>query len=278
MSWERFNDSYSKLTDYLGNQKDLEKYQKGTELFIRTKEVIESLSSFIDDTFQIMKCYIPARAVTKSITFSDRWLEKAYPKITQDYKNAISFADPIVVANNVIKHDHGRLCQLNVNAHLLGNAYGFYIQNVDSTGAIVPCVEVHPLYRGRRTAYSYNRFLIEVLAYYYLIASQAEKALIRVVKEQSGYDYERGNMAIDSETYINTISKMNATLTNILFEDEYSICPQVEWNGQVLTVRDVADKTFLRRFKNYDGAQIHAVFTGDGFSKTWGLPYMGKAE
>lgn len=182
MSWERFNDSYSKLTDYLGNQKDLEKYQKGTELFIRTKEVIEALSSFIDDTFQIMKCYIPARAVTKSITFSDRWLEKAYPKITQDYKNAISFADPIVVANNVIKHDHGRLCQLNVDAHLRGNAYGFYIQDVDSTGAIVPCVEVHPLYRGKRTAYSYNRFLIEVLAYYYLIASQAEKRLLELLK------------------------------------------------------------------------------------------------
>lgn len=277
VSEARFWSAILDLIDVIGNQNDVAKVREGKELFNATKEVIGSLAAYIDDIYLIFKTAYPKSAVEKEITFANRWLEKAGCTEAKNFTNVSIFAEPMVLADNYIKHNHGRMGTLNLKTPIYGNALGFYIESVSDEGVITPNEKIHPRYRGQATAFSYNRFISEVLSDFYFISYYASRSLQRILNTQyPGHEIEQ-SVVIESQTPIKVLIAYEKMLTKVLFDDEYEKCPQIEFDGDRLFIKSPADQSYMkRRFKKCPQGKIQLSFSGDGVTRSWQLPYMGK--
>ena len=277
VSESRFFNAYQDLINFLGNQQDIEKYKKDDKLFIKTKEVIESFVAYIDDIYLIYKCFYPKALVSKQITFADRWLDKAGCNEVNNFKNAIiSFAKPMIKVDDFIKHNHGRIIQIRFVTPYKGSAYGFFIAGMSDENALIPNENIHPKYKGMATAFSYNRFLLELLSNFYFISYYAERSIKRILYKLFTYKTSTDYICIDSSKIIKIINELNHTLTKILFEDEYEKCSQVEFNDKTLIIKSPADKSYIKKqFENYSSVKIEMISSGDGLTSKWKVPYIG---
>ena len=277
ISEARFWAAILDLINTIGNQNDIVKICGSKELFNATKEVIGSLAAYIDDIYLIFKTAYPKSAVEKEISFANRWLEKAGCTEGKDFANVIVFAEPITLADNCIKHNHGRIGTLNLKTPIYGNALGFYIESVSDDGVITPNEKIHPKYKGKATAFSYNRFISEALSDFYFISHYASRSLQRILdKRYPEYRIEQ-SVVIESQTPIKVLSAYEGMLTKVLFDDEYEKCPQIEFDGDRLFIKNPADQAYIKRkFKKCLQGKIQLSFSGDGVTKSWQLPYMGR--
>lgn len=270
-----FLDAYKNLLDYLGNQTDLKKFTTGNDLHLKTKEVLGCLISFIDDIYIIFKCFYSSSAAKKQNIFVDKWLEDIDKDLIQEFKRNISFTHDFRLANNYIKHNHGRLSVINAKSFLYGNALGFFIQKADSSGAVVPNEEIHKKYFGRHTAYSYNWFLLEILAQFYFISKFAVKTLQSIIFKNNSIQLNIRKIDDDSLRIKEIINSLDITLTKLLFEDEFGKpCSQIEIIDEGLIVKSPADKSYLKKFYRNQIKQIELVFSADGLTTSWAIPYL----
>lgn len=276
VSESRFYRALQSLMDFLGDAEDIKRYRKDDSLFLKTKEAISSLTAYIDDMYLVFKCYYPANRVDKKITFADRWLEKAGCNEIANFKSSIKeFTEPFIIADDCIKHNHARIAQLRFNTLIYGSAYGFYVLDMSDTGALTPNEEIHPEFKGMATAFSYNRFLLQLISSFYFVSSHAERTLRKILTQEFDFSPPSGKTDIDSSSIIDLIKQLNGTLTKILFDDEYEKCAQVEYENDTLIIKIPADKVYIKsRFEKYTRAKIEMVDSADGVTRSWKLPYM----
>ena len=270
---DRFINSYIDLMRFLNEQKDFRNIED-LEFFNKTKEVIESFAAFIDDLYSIFKCFCPPNASKYAGKFNDKWLEGADSDVIKNFKDTITFTQVFSKINNEIKHNHGRISKINFRSALYGNCFGFFIQKYDGD-AVVPFEEIHPKYNGMHTAFSYNWFLYEILGQFYSLNYIASKTLIKLIYKMSGKNIIPRNIVMDKNAIINVVNILNKTITNILFDDEYSKpFYQIELNDSKLLIKSPADKTFSKRFIKYKTAKIEFTCSLDGVTLSYGLPYF----
>jgi len=271
----RFINSYMDLMDLLDSQKHFKSISE-IDVFNKTKEVITSFVSFIDDVYTIFKCFCPPSTSKYKGKYNDKWLEGAESALISAFKKDINFTQIFVKINNEIKHNQGRICKLNFKSTFDGNCIGFFIQKYDAvTDSIVPFEEIHPKFNGMHTAFSFNWFLIEILGQFYHLNYIASKTLIELIYKMSSQNIVLQKIVMEKNEIINVINLLNKTLSNILFEDEYNKqFYQIELNDSKLLIKSPADKTFMKRFKRYKNAKIEFALTIDVYTLSYGLPYF----
>jgi len=275
VSEDRFFMSLRDLSKYLNENKELKIVEGDNTLFIKTKEVIESIVAYLDDMYLIFKCFYPSKLVLKEITFASRWLSEAGCKESENFKKTINgFLEPYIVTDNVIKHNHGRIGILRATENLHDYASGFFVEGVEN-GVIIPNEKIHPKFMGKSTAFSYNRFILDAFSNLYLISYYADRTLKRILKEEYNFILDGSPINIDSSKTTEAVDYINQTLTSILFEDEYKKCSQVELVDGILTIRTPADKSFIKsKFKGTSIISMRMIISSDGITRSWRLPYM----
>ncbi|WP_312095494.1 hypothetical protein [Aminipila sp.] len=270
----RFYSAYLDLLNYINPQTDISRLTGDLQMFTKTNELIESLICFIDDIYSILKCFYPADATTKKYRFCDLWLESIDEALIKEFKKNIEFTFAFRTINNEIKHNHGRLYKISLNAGINGNAFGFFIVKYDD-GSLNAFEIVHKRYRGMQTAFSYNWFLLEILAQFYFISKYATGTLRKVIMNQHNLDIKPERVIISDDNIKDVVKKLDNALSNVLFEDEYEKpISQIDFTGKELIIKKPADRAFLKRFKMPHTLKYEVYHSGDGIMPSFGCPYL----
>lgn len=272
----RLLNSINDLIDFMPNQFETSKYRHSNELFIKTKEIIESVIAFKDDTFQIMKCLYPRNVFQgkREPIFADKWVESINKVIIEDYKRGIKFLDNLNYINNKIKHNNGRLSFFHIKAMNCFNIIGFFLNGVDDKGIKQPDEYVHPKFKGMNTGYSYNYLIPLSLAYAYLVSDYASKAILKIINDFHGEKVIISSFYDNSDNIISLIGKINRFITKILLPDEYKRdFPEIQLDNTKLKIIYPADNTFLKKFIKYESFKAELIQSGDGFTTQFKIPY-----
>ncbi|MDF1999478.1 hypothetical protein [Peribacillus frigoritolerans] len=234
------------------------------------KELLDSLMSFIDDTYHILKCFFPANSVTKDIRFADKWMEKVEKRLIIDYKNKLKeYRDILAPIVNKIKHNHARLNRISLKTEL-GQIEGYYVEGVDSKGSLGPDREIHKQFRNQETAFSLNRDLKFHLVNFYFICHHLKVLINRIIKDKHNLQIDTNNVTFkNSEENFDIIKMVNA-LPNLFFPDEIN-----KSQPEILIKENEVEVIFPSKTSLllYTDIEINFVATGDGVSKSFRLPY-----
>jgi hypothetical protein len=288
------NERISTLEHYLKNEnldiKEQEKFRKELEekrqilkltlqqrhediksLLSRQKELLESMMAFIDDSYHIMKCFYPANSVKKDILFADKWMEEVEKKLIKEYKRQINvYRDRLALIVNKIKHNYARLNYIEFRT-IHGVIKGYFVEGVDKNGIIGPDREIHKLFRNSDTAISLNFDLKYHLVNFIYLCHRLKVFLEKIIKKRHGLtvniNYDQNNEK-DIEV---TIIKSIQSLPYLLFPDEqYKPMPEIVLMEQ--GVEFIFPSNTVKTLY-YDKGDVTFIFTADGVSKTYRLPY-----
>lgn len=191
------------------------------------KELLDSIMSFIDDGYHIMKCFYSKSCVTKNIIFADKWLCEVDNVLIKNYKKNIEpYRKKIAAIDNKIKHSHARYYQLECchyySPNISSRAVGYYIGGIDEKGKSLPDEDIHPLYNGMCTAISYNKDIPELLANVYYIAYYITNTINNIISKNNkiSINIEKKESSLDSRI-ISIFEKVNS-IKKLFFPDEYN--------------------------------------------------------
>lgn len=239
------------------------------------KELLSSMDAFIDDSYHIIKCFYPANSVNKDIKFANIWLENADSNTIRSYYDAIdNYRKLLANIVNKIKHNHARIEFIEMSTNI-GKVYGYCIVGADDKGAIVPDEEIHKRYKGMYTAFSINYDIRYHFINFYIVSRAILKTINKVVNAKHGkFLVDAPTEALINDKIIKILNSMNK-LSYLFFDDEYfKDIPQIEFNGTVLKLRYPASSIFTKKLPKYKSDVVKYVFSGDGASVSWGLPYL----
>lgn len=242
------------------------------------KELLDSIMSFIDDGYHIMKCFYAKSEVTANIIFADKWLEQINRAMIQNYKRNIKpYREKLAVIDNKIKHNHARYynveCYHRFSENISSRSVGYYIGGIDENGTTMPDEDIHPLFNGKKTAISYNKDIPRLLANVYYISyytahvigqiiySQNNQTPINMEKKQSGF----------SERFENIFKQVNS-IKKFYFPDEYngSLTEFVIEDGSII-IRHASNQYLRKLYKptTFELGQISRV----GYAKSIQVVY-----
>ncbi len=276
ISTQRVFNAFNKVIESLEKSKD------HNEITERHQELIESLNSYIDDGYHLMKCLFPKNSVNKNIIFADKWLKSiniSVKKIIDDYQSKLSpYRDRIAKINNKVKHNHARYCTIEVST-LHGKIKGYYIEGVNLNEVIIPDNEIHPSMKdGTYTAISYNMDLKRLLVYFYIISDLISKTIYKLYSFQNNTNLII-KLTPDSSSVLNGICEKIALLPDLFFPDEYvKDIPLIiiRHNGKEIELRENAHTKFINKLRRYTKCKVSTGITFDGISQKWALPYLLK--
>ncbi|HVI40511.1 MAG TPA: hypothetical protein VM577_07625, partial [Anaerovoracaceae bacterium] len=153
---------------------------------------------------------------------------------------------------------------------------GFYITKYEN-GSLNSFEAVHKKLGNMQTAFSYNWFLLEILAQFYFVNKYATDTLRKIIVSLHNLDIKTQSVMIEDTDIKTVIHKLNGTLSQVLFEDEYEKpISQVEYSSNELIIKRPADHSFLKRFKIPPKLQYETILSGDGTTCSFGFPYLGQ--
>ena len=272
-----FLTSYLKLCNYIYENKE-HRYQKIDWMYYSLlKELIGNFASLLDEIYFIFLSFYPiSECKNKSRTASKKF-ESLEPIFANQYRESIKKAKTITEINNKIKHNNQRFASIIVKTQFKGDALGFFLESVSEDGELIPDKEIHKPFGGMYTAFSNTWFLYYILSLYYIICEDAGKILLEIINKKGIKLSLKVDQEINDRIRIifNTLEKAK---TNIVFENEYDleIWSEIFMDNESIIVRNPASRTFVKRFQRYSSIKIEMKTSGDGVSKTYAIPYVGK--
>jgi hypothetical protein len=277
-----YEDARSQLEEKRKNAKSIlgKRNDELKDLLNKQKELLDSMMAFIDDSYHIMKCFYPANSVRKEIAdekemkFADKWMEQVEKKLIKEYKKRInkyrSHLAPIV---NKIKHNHARLNFIQFKT-IHGEIKGYFVEGVDKNGTIGPDREIHKLFRNSDTAISLNFDLKYHLVNFIHLCHHLKAVLEKIIKRQHGLTLNLiNNGRSEKDIDVKTIESIRS-LPYLFFPDEqYKPLPEIILTEQ--SAEFILPSNSPKPL-NYDSGKISFIFTADGVSKTFRLPYWHK--
>lgn len=262
--------------------KELKKTNNLEELAKAHKELMDALMAYIDDGYHIMKSLFPKNSVHRDIIFADKWIkavDKNIKTIIVDYQNQLElFRSRLALMVNKIKHNHARHCHVEIKS-TFEKIKGYYIEGVNKEGTIIPNTEIHPpLTTGEYTATSFNWDIKNFLVDFYIISKLMARTIFKLVHAQHGMNLVPEK--IGDGDHHNLISVLTAVsnIKDSYFPSEYDInfIPQIIVNKKdgVLELRKRAYQSHMKKLNRYGNYEVRTIFSGDGVSPSWGLPYF----
>lgn len=257
----------------------LEEFNKSSRslenLDLAHKELLDSIMAYIDDGYLIMKCFYPKSLVSEKIIFADKWLKKVDKQIIEDYKNKIEpFRYKLALIVNKTKHNHARYCHVETSS-IFGKVIGYYIEGIAENGVIQPNKEIHPMFKGMRTAISYNKDIRDQLAILYFISHFIAETVQKILSKNYSISLKEDSCTYDNDKQIIEIINGVCSLKEFFFPDEYNDdLPQITFSDGIIDIRKPAYKSYLNKLIVPGSMKIKATMSGDGVTKSWALPYF----
>lgn len=239
------------------------------------KELLESLMAYIDDGYQIMKCFYPKALVNGNIIFADQWLKKVDKQLIVEYKNNIEpFRNKIALIVNKTKHNHARYCHVE-GSTLLGKVLGYYIEGIIGGGVICPDTEIHPMFNGEHTAISYNKDIRDNIANLYIISHLMANTIRKIVLKNHGVTLNETLITYEHDEKITTIFKDISLLRLLFFPDEYNgELTQIIIKDKEIRIKKPANNSYRNRLTRPKNWKMKTTMSGDGVTRSWALPYL----
>ncbi len=239
------------------------------------KELLDSIMAYIDDGYLIMKCFYPKSLVSEEIIFADKWLKKVDKQIIEDYKSKIEpYRHNLALIVNKTKHNHARYCHVEISS-AFGKVLGYYIEGITENGEIQPNKEIHPLFKGMRTAISYNKDIRNQLTILYFISHYIAETVQKIVTKNYSISLEEDTCTYDKDNQIIEIFNGICSLKEFFFPDENNDeLPQIIFSDGFIDIRKPAYKSYLNKLITPRSMKIKTSMSGDGVTKSWALPYF----
>jgi hypothetical protein len=260
-------------------EKDLEEVinllnsEKNDELREKYIEFLEAIDEFVDDMYNIIKCFYPKKLGKDNISFAYKWLinvdKVGIDKYWISIKDWIEGLKKIV---NKIKHEHGRTAGVTIKCNFY-KIKGFFLEAYDgNTDTLIPDKNVHADFRGMRTAYSYNRDCAFRIASIYFVAEETYKYLQKLTMVNSKIIY---NQEQNENKFFLLIQKFS-NRPKILFPDEYcKDLAKIIVENEMIKIEYPAGKDWVENFIKCEPPYKGELVTGgDGHTRSFGIPYL----
>lgn len=235
------------------------------------KELLDSIMSFIDDGYHIMKCFYSKSYVQKNIKFADKWLSIIDGAMIQNYQNNIEpYRKKLALIDNKIKHNHARyyhvICVQKHTRYISSKSIGYYIAGIDEKGTSLPDEEIHSLFNGMSTAISYNKDIPELLANVYFISYYTARIIKQIINKDCNINININK--VDSplnDSFMNVLDKVNS-MRKYFFPDEYNdaLTEFVSKDKSIIIKRPVSNKYLKSLYKAeiYEFSQTSVIEYG----------------
>ncbi|MFM0395220.1 hypothetical protein [Paraburkholderia phytofirmans] len=236
------------------NDRSTQASAKRNEFLATLDGLLDALMEHIDDCNSVLKCFFKDEKSTE------------YKEIYNAFKSEIRpYRDRVGKIVNKIKHEQGRLRLVHSDS-VLGTSFGYYVEGVDLNGVIGPDPDIHHP-RGE-TAYSLGRdFRLHVNGIFFVAARLAHAIYRATGKGVVTSLPENASLA--------NLVKRVGDIPPIFFPDEISQpFPTVKITDTICRV-SVGFGNF-EKAKSPPGAKISVSFVGDGVSRSFRIPYIGK--
>lgn len=234
---------------------------------------LNNVNSFVDDGYNILKCFYDSNLINKDIIFADKWLEKINPLEIQEYKRKIKpyIKDTRYILNK-IKHEHGRISQVSIKTKF-GCCKGYFLEKYHN-GTLEPDEEIHKKYNGEYTAFSYRTDIMKNITAVYYISEKLARYLEKNIRKQQ---YINNKVESQEDEKIKSIINKLWSLSPILFINEYFKqfdIIDLDYQNEELIIKSPVPNYYKKRFLQYKECEIVLNSSGDGTSKSFGIPYF----
>ena len=236
------------------------------------KSFLESVNEFVDDTYNILKCFYPLAITSSKAKFSNKWLESINkPGMDQYRKKIEQYIEDTRYIMNKLKHEHGRLSQIELLT-TKGNCFGFFLEKYEN-GTLTPDKKVHKPFGGKSTANSYLKDILRNLFVVYFVSNclvEYFEMELNILAPVSPVSY------FGDEMIISLLEKI-WDLPLVLFPQEYNeslFSIEFDSKSQELNVQYPADINVLSKFKKSTILKGRFIGSGDGVSKSFNIPYL----
>jgi hypothetical protein len=249
-----------------------------------TQDLLFQLTNYFECGYEIFLCFCsqherpnpgqPLYTWFRSNGYGDE-VRSYFMHTTPDLKKYRDFF-------NGLKHTSNRVRIFQfLNPKVGRKLLGFYLEGVDERGALGPVVAFHPLYQGGRTAWSYNFHLRSLYFLIYKIAAEMVP-VINTLCHRSGVLLSPPNAPFVSPA-LETMASSAVSNTVRRFESVFgTFFPQEAIENARSVLIDPNDGSMM--FSEYlvgdkaispnQGWGALMSTTGDGFSRSWALPYL----
>lgn len=251
------------IDDLLEGKKDVKNNYK---LFL------ESVNSFVDDGYNIIKCFYPKKSTNSKSIFADKWLESIDIDGIKQYKASINLdISTTRYIVNKIKHEHGRLAQIFMKTSI-GCCAGYFLEKYHE-GTLQPDEFIHSKFKKQHTALSYAQDLIRNIGTVYYVAEKISLYLKKnILKDNVCNTFA----SYEKDDNIRQIVEKIWTIPLILFPDEYEkTLTIIVVNNDELVIRRPIPYTYLVKYKRYSQYKCEMLTSGDGTSRSYAVPYFG---
>jgi len=221
--WETFEEVLDELDSVLEKQAFRNNPPDGTwdkKLMRRQEDLIARMMRHFDDCLSLICCFYPL--TPNKSREEDRELVMKKPEVKQAMKKVKTYCDHIANMMNHMKHYQGVLRGIvlfNDDISILG----YYVERINQTGIIEPHPDIHPQFKGRHTAFSFNRDLRYKFWIVYAVSEIVADA-IQQIYPKSDTVQEDSNL----EKQVFRIAKRLEQLPNYQFNDEvYKDVPRI---------------------------------------------------
>ena len=243
----------------------------GARLIAAHTELLEAMSSHIEDAFQIMKaCHPPRPDIGEP--FADRWLERARFRGAAHFKVAVKpYRDVVSALVNRVKHEHGQL-RLIAFSNGVVHVPGYYLEAIGSDGVAGQDPALHP----GNTAFSFNRDLRLHFIHLYDIGN-ALKAVLSPALKQQGIRVTGRPIMHSSQELLLVAERVEALGTTVFPDEVRKATPHVRVQEGDDNVSVAVRYPSLATFRLPDPTMIvSTLIQGDGFTSQFRVPYFGR--
>lgn len=263
------------VRDFIELLKELEEHQINYEknrpigLEKKFRELINDFFKFYDSCYEIMVgCCKNHTPPTEE--FYSKWLDKNGYAIGKDFhKETWNDQENLRRIYNKLKHTSSLLRSVNFNRGKSA-IMGFFVQGTED-GTPVPDKDIHPKYHGMYTGSSYNFTLRELYYILYKICFILNRILLKHFKDVYNLELKfNGEYKTTNKDWEELYERINK-LPNAYFPNEFGkkIFQSRISNNKLIFVKRPAEPTDL------NGFVTSMLTSGDGFTKSFGVPYLG---
>lgn len=268
------------VEDFIDLLKELEvcqaAYDEKREINLERKLRILILDflKYQDSCYEIIMGCCKQHEPPKKGAFYKDWLNSRNHKYfaaenLNTHMKALDELDQIRKINNRLKHTSFVL-RPSIFLSQDSIIHGFYVEGAIAVRGVGPDDEIHPKYDGNtRSANSYNFILMNLYYILYKISDILKKVIIQHYTDVFSLNIAFNDAHIENDKNWKELNDRITKLPNDYFPNEFGkITYKIQnTDSQLIFNKKPAEP------KDLDGSFL-GKFNGDGFSRTYGIPYM----
>jgi len=228
------------------------------------RDLLYALMEYLEDCDSILACFFPSKDIRNKNTYV-----KLYRKATEEYR------DHIGKVVNYLKHNQGRLRSITFYNDVFALP-GYFVVGPTGESSLGPVEMIHS---DGNTAFSFARDLRYNLFHFYAVAQHLSNAIGGILSSER--DYTSSKSETPDERVLEIASGISS-LPLMFYPDEV-----LKPVPSVIILQDhTSDTTITLTYPDHEmrvdvvprGMKVIADHVGDGVTRSFRFPYMGKKD